>query len=79
MRNVYQAKVKNLDEAFAMILERAKQKTVNISTHIAIAHTFCANASVSESDRFANVGGSVFGIGRCFFRYAVYSTWTFTS
>lgn len=58
MRNVYQAKVKNLDEAFAMILERAKQKTVNISTHIAIAHTFCANASVSESDRFANVGGS---------------------
>lgn len=58
MRNVYQAKVNNLDEAFTMILEKAKQKAVDAAHHIAIAHTFCANAKISESDRFANVGGS---------------------
>ena len=44
MRNVYQAKVNNLDEAFTMILEKAKQKAVDAAHHIAIAHTFCANA-----------------------------------
>lgn len=58
MRRIYQTNVKNLDEAFMMILKHAKSKAMQAKKHIAIAHTFCANAKVSESDRFANVGGA---------------------
>lgn len=58
IRSVYQSKVANNDEAFLLMLKQAKEKAEQAVCHIAIAHTFCANARISESDRFANVGGS---------------------
>ena len=58
IRSVYQSKVTNIDEAFSLMLNQAKEKAEQAVCHIAIAHAFCANASISESDRFANVGGA---------------------
>lgn len=58
IRRVYQTKVSSNDEAFLLMLDQAKQQAQQAVSHIAIAHAFCANASISESDRFANVAGA---------------------
>ena len=57
IRNIYQQPINSLDEAFSLILKEGLANTTGLKT-IVMAHTFCANALISESDRFANIGGS---------------------
>lgn len=57
--NIYGIDVQNEEEAFTVILEDLKRYLDEKDVcHIGVAHTFTANATVSESDRFACVGGS---------------------
>lgn len=58
IRTIYQQPVRCLDDAFDLIITKGFEKTPSEMKKVVLAHTFCANASVSESDRFANIGGS---------------------
>ena len=56
-RQVYDCQIKSYEEAFAIVNKQAK-RDIGYHRKILLAHTFCANAAVCESDRFANIGGS---------------------
>lgn len=57
--NLYGVEIQDEEEAFLCIQNDLEEKLNKKEVcHIAIAHTFMANASVSESDRFATIGGS---------------------
>lgn len=58
VRKAYEVNVQTQEEAFACICEDIVKQTNGSKHRIAIAHSFFANASVCDSDRFANVGGS---------------------
>lgn len=55
-RNAYESNAKTYEQAYQEITRQAMQDPYE--TKILIAHTFCANAALSESDRFASLGGS---------------------
>lgn len=55
---IYEKKLQNEEEAFRCILEDVKKSLPANKKIIIMAHAFISGASTSESDRFANVGGS---------------------
>lgn len=58
IRRVYGKEVTDEQEAFALICEELSPYLKQEGCHILMAHAFVADAEVSESDRFAQVGGS---------------------
>ena len=56
--NLYDVKISTQQEAYQVICDDLRTENTNEKTKICIAHTFVAGASLSESDRFASVGGS---------------------
>lgn len=58
IRNIYGKDIQNEQQAFEEIVTHIRKQKDDTHTHIVMAHTFMAGASVCESDRFANVGGS---------------------
>lgn len=58
IRNIYGKDIQNEQQAFEEIVAHINKQKDDTYTHIVMAHTFMAGASVCDSDRFANVGGS---------------------
>lgn len=55
---IYEEKLQNEEEAFRCILEDVRRSLPADKKIIVMAHAFISGATQSESDRFANVGGS---------------------